>query len=116
MADGHASVGAWFLGPRAENATQLAKFFNQALADQATARKNLYAGDPVSISAEMQENSKFKDQIKKLNEMFTRLSSLLATHSVPFWSPRYNGHMNMETTFPSVIGCKYGLSLVYENV
>jgi len=112
MASDHAAVGAWFLGPRAENADQLTQYFVQALTDQANAWKALYDGDPASITEEMQSDPKFKEQITKLSEMFTGLSSLLATYSIPFWSPRYNGHMNMENTFPSVVGCKQLIFLI----
>lgn len=103
----HARVGSWFLGPRAENFDLLKQFFARILDDQKKARKGLYDKDPKFITAEMKKAESFKTSKKKLWADVKTLSKTLADHSIPFWSPRYNAHMNMDTAMPSIIGCEF---------
>lgn len=99
-------VSSWFLGPRAENFDVLNNLFQKVLSDQAPARKKLSTGEPIFITEEMKELDVYKKSIALLTEHVNDLSVDLAAHTVPFWSPRYNAHMNMDTALPSVIGCK----------
>ncbi|SPO00097.1 uncharacterized protein DNG_02949 [Cephalotrichum gorgonifer] len=100
----HARVSSWFLGPRAENFEVLSKLFNSVLADQSKARQNLYPTDPTFITQDMKSLDAYKESIERLEQSVGELSGQLATHSVPFWSPRYNGHMCMDTAMSSIIG------------
>lgn len=103
----HARVGSWFLGPRAENFDLLKEFFAHILDDQRVARESIYKDDPAFITAEMRATEGFKESIAQLWDDVKDLSKGLATHSIPFWSPRYNAHMNMDTAMSSMIGCKF---------
>lgn len=103
----HARVGSWFLGPRAENFDLLKDFFAGILDDQEAARKRIYEQDPDFITAEMKQAESFTTSIKQLKDDVKLLSKGLADHSIPFWSPRYNAHMNMDTAMPSIIGCEF---------
>lgn len=105
----HAKVGSWFLGPRAENFHILESFFRLILDEQRTARQSIYNDDPDFITQGMMETTSFQDSIEKLQADVRGLSGSLATGSIPFWSPRYNAHMNMDTTMPSIIGCRISL-------
>ncbi|KAI0381260.1 pyridoxal phosphate-dependent transferase [Hypomontagnella monticulosa] len=107
----HAIVGSWFLGPRAENAGILNEFFSLILKEQQTARESLYPDDPAFITAEMMQTAGFQESIDGLRTDVKWLSENLATHSIPFWSPRYNAHMNMDTAMPSIIG--YMAAMMY---
>jgi len=42
--------------------------------------------------------------IKKLQNLVNQLGPQLAKNSVPFWSARYNAHMNMDTSLPGIVG------------
>ena len=112
MSDDHAQVGAWFLGPRAENFQLVSSMFNEVLTDQAAARQNLYSSDPVSITPAMQASTAFTQEISLLQARLKAISAALSTHTVPFWSPRYNAHMLMENSFPAVLGCKTIISFL----
>lgn len=46
----------------------------------------------------------YKRNTQKLIKEFTYLSNLLNEHSVPFFSPRYAGHMCFETSMPAILG------------
>ncbi|KAK3936916.1 L-tyrosine decarboxylase [Diplogelasinospora grovesii] len=87
----HAKVGSWFLGPRAENFQILSDFFTAILNDQRLARQNVYSKDPAFITDEMMQTSSYKESVKTL-----------ATNS-----PRYNGHMNMDTALPNMATMMY---------
>lgn len=103
----HARVGSWFLGPRAENFDRLKEIFADILDDQEAARKGIYKQDPDFITAEMKQAESFTASIEQLKKDVKLLSKGLADHSIPFWSPRYNAHMNMDTAMSSIIGCEF---------
>ncbi|KAF8892114.1 pyridoxal phosphate-dependent transferase [Infundibulicybe gibba] len=102
----HATVGAWFLGPQAENVGYLGTFLNQVIERHAKARKDLSEsqGDPVFITQSMQTSKEFEQAMNRTKAELGCVMEMLANHSVPFWSPRYNAHMNMDTTMPAMIG------------
>ncbi|KAE8356184.1 pyridoxal phosphate-dependent transferase [Aspergillus coremiiformis] len=107
----HAKVGSWFLGPKAENFQYLEEMFAYILERHQKAREDMYPDDPSFITPGMQSTDTFKDGIAKLREHVVYLSEMFATHSIPFWSPRYHGHMNMDTAMASIIG--YATALLY---
>ncbi|KAI1360161.1 pyridoxal-dependent decarboxylase domain protein [Xylaria arbuscula] len=109
----HALVSSWFLGPRAENLNVLLSLLYQALERQKQTRVEL-ADDKDKyffITDEMKSLDIYKQSIQTLTNNSTDLSEKLAKHSVPFWSPRYNAHMNMDTTLASIIG--YVSTMIY---
>ncbi|KAM3468988.1 hypothetical protein MY5147_007421 [Beauveria neobassiana] len=108
----HALVSSWFLGPRAENMDVLQSLFGQVLERQKQARVELAEQDQdIFITEEMKALDIYQQSIHRLADNSKELSDKLAEHSVPFWSPRYNAHMNMDTTLASIIG--YMSTIVY---
>ncbi|KAF3179710.1 hypothetical protein TWF106_001771 [Orbilia oligospora] len=102
--DHHPVVASWFLGPRAENFKYMAQSFLQILHDQKEARHSLFPNDPAFITPEIQSDERFQASIEYLNNRLHLLSEKLSTNCIPFWSPRFNGHMNMDTTMPALLG------------
>ncbi|KAI0267000.1 PLP-dependent transferase [Gloeopeniophorella convolvens] len=102
----HEAVSAWFLGPQAENFSVLEDLFERTLNSQTEVRREyaLKHGDPVFITPEMQQSQIFQDNRNFLKERFKEVLDAFNRYSVPFFSPRYAGHMNMETTLPAVAG------------
>ncbi|QYT03139.1 hypothetical protein H0G86_010106 [Trichoderma simmonsii] len=107
----HARVGSYFLGPKAENFDILSELMGKVLADQKTVRQNLYHDDPEFITSSMMQASTYTESIDELRGYVNKLSENLALHSIPFWSPRYNAHMNMDVALPSIIG--YMATMMY---
>ncbi|KAF9769130.1 hypothetical protein IL306_013492 [Fusarium sp. DS 682] len=107
----HARVGSYFLGPRAENFELLSEFFTYVLNEQKNTRENLYKDDPAFITQDMMKTEEFQGSIAQLREDVKEISKNLSTNSIPFWSPRYNAHMNMDTAMPSIIG--YMAAMMY---
>lgn len=103
----HSAVGAWFFGPRAENIDFIKTVFAFIVDENHKARRTIYPNDKDFITDEMKATGLYKSQIEKLKFELGNLTYLLTQHSVPFWSPRYNAHMSMETSMPAVVGCKY---------
>ncbi|EXJ65233.1 hypothetical protein A1O7_01574 [Cladophialophora yegresii CBS 114405] len=112
----HSAVGGWFFGPRAENFDFLRKAFNYILDTQQKARESTYPDDAEFITPEMKGTELYQRQIELIRTELVSISEQLASHSIPFWSPRYNAHMSMESSMPSVIGYLAGLLHNQNNV
>jgi hypothetical protein len=102
----HSAVGAWFFGPKAENVDYLKAKIQELLDNHHKYRQTLYPNDKAFINKDMRETGLFKEQLDRLDKELDCIGKQLRANSVPFWSPRYNAHMSMETTMPSLIGCK----------
>lgn len=54
------AVGAYFLGPHAENSDQFSKFINVVLTAHYKGRRAYFPDDPSSITAEMKISKEYK--------------------------------------------------------
>lgn len=108
--NGSRAVEAWFLGPRGENAEVLERFVMQALRDQVHWRRNFHPMDPVHITEAVKRSPEYLDALDRLEEGYAGLLAFLKK-SVPFFSMRYQGHMNWETTIPGILG--YFAAMLY---
>ncbi|KAG8935974.1 hypothetical protein FRC03_008425 [Tulasnella sp. 419] len=97
----HDLVASWFLGPRAENYVFFKECFESILKRQTDARRAYFPNDQDFITPEMQSSLAFGNSMEKLKQKLEDLAEKLSQHSVPFWSPRYNAHMNMDTSMPA---------------
>lgn len=100
---GSRAVEAWFLGPRAENAEVLERLVLAAVRDQVYWRRNFHPDDPIHITASIKRSPEYLDALDRLEEGYLGLLGFLKK-SVPFFSMRYQGHMNWETTLPAILG------------
>ena len=94
---GSRSLGAWFLGPLAENEHLLHELAAKAISSHADARRE--AGkhdpdwsDPEWIDKVVKNSSEYKSAERELREGLKTLLQDLK-QSVPFFSYRYQGHM-----------------------
>ncbi|KAJ7243183.1 pyridoxal phosphate-dependent transferase [Mycena haematopus] len=100
----HEFVAACFLGPRAENDDTFRAIFDFVLKQQALTREDYHPEDGKFITPTIKASQKFQDTIGLLQEQVGSVSNLLSQYSVPFFSPRYMGHMCMEMSMPSMVG------------
>lgn len=107
---GTRALEAWFLGTKAENAAELEKFVVEAIRDQAFWRRNFHPGDPSHISEEMKRSPEYLEAMDSLTEGYQSLLAFLKK-SVPFFSMRYQGHMNWDLTIPGILG--YFAAMLY---
>ncbi len=107
---GTRAVEAWFLGPKAENADELERLLVEAVRDQAFWRRNFHPGDPTHITEEMKRSPEYLQAMDSLKENYDSLLAFLKK-SVPFFSMRYQGHMNWDLTIPAILG--YFAAMLY---
>ncbi|MCC0177187.1 decarboxylase [Waterburya agarophytonicola K14] len=109
-ASGTQSLEAWFLGHNAENLAEFEGLILEAVRDQAFWRRNFYPGDPTQIDEQVKRQPEYIQTIDTLKESYRSLLAFLKK-SVPFFSMRYQGHMNWEVTMPAMLG--YFAAMLY---
>ncbi|WP_143594068.1 pyridoxal-dependent decarboxylase [Synechococcus sp. BO 8801] len=107
---GSRALEAWFLGPKAENAEELERLVVEAIRDQAFWRRNYFPGDPTHITESLKRSPDYLDAVGELRDGFRELLAFLKK-SVPFFSMRYQGHMNWDLTLPGIAG--YFAAMLY---
>jgi glutamate/tyrosine decarboxylase-like PLP-dependent enzyme/anti-sigma regulatory factor (Ser/Thr protein kinase) len=94
---------ALFLGPKAENADLVERMLLKVYRDYAFWRRNFHPEDPVVIQPEDQRSAAYEEFISRFErELFTLLGELKA--GIPFYSPRYIGHMLADVSLPGLVG------------
>jgi hypothetical protein len=107
---GTRSIESWFLGTKAENADELERLIVEAIRDHAFWRRNFHPGDPTHITEQIKRQSDYLEGIDALKENYRSLLAFLKK-SVPFFSMRYQGHMNWDMTMPAILG--YFATMLY---
>jgi glutamate/tyrosine decarboxylase-like PLP-dependent enzyme/anti-sigma regulatory factor (Ser/Thr protein kinase) len=94
---------ALFLGPKAENADLVEQMLLRVYRDYAFWRRNFHPEDAVVIQPEDQRRPAYEEFVSRFErELFTLLGELKA--GIPFYSPRYIGHMLADVSLPALVG------------
>ncbi|EDO30282.1 predicted protein [Nematostella vectensis] len=93
-------TGALFLGPRADNSAEFTSMALEAFESHVNFRRNFFPCDPEFVTEDMRSSSSFKDTLSKTRDEL-RIMQKELEGSVPFFSPRYKGHVNWDTLMPS---------------
>src|ERR1044072_7316236 len=101
--NGTRAIEAWFLGPKGENVDVLERLVVEAIRDQAVWRRTYHPADPTHITEEMRRSPEYLQAMDSLQQGLRDLLSFLKK-SVPFFSMRYQGHMNWDLTIPGILG------------
>jgi glutamate/tyrosine decarboxylase-like PLP-dependent enzyme len=103
-------LGSLFLGPKAENAESFERLLLEAFRDHVFWRRNFHPEDGFSIQELDKRTPEYERSISMLSqELMGLLAELKA--GVPFFSPRYIGHMTADMTMASMIG--YFATMLY---
>jgi len=106
MSDDARPVGdlaSLFLGPKAENADVFEKLLLEAFRDHVFWRRNFHPEDGFTIREQDKHTAAYQASIATLSqELFGLLAEL--KDGVPFFSPRYVGHMASDPMMASLIG------------
>jgi glutamate/tyrosine decarboxylase-like PLP-dependent enzyme len=103
-------LGSVFLGPKAENADVFEKLLLEAFRDHVFWRRNFHPEDGFEIREAEKHTPAYERSISALSqELMSLLGELKA--GVPFFSPRYIGHMSGDLTMASQIG--YFAAMLY---
>ena len=116
---GQSRSKAWLLGPRAENQEILERLILEAFRDYCYWRKNFHPEDSAYVTAGDRQDRAFQEYHQELRDgLFEMLSRL--KRSVPFFSPRYLGHMLTDLLMPGMLGyigaMFYNQNNIYEEV
>jgi glutamate/tyrosine decarboxylase-like PLP-dependent enzyme len=101
--DNHQSSKAWMLGPKAENREFLEKMLLEAIRDYCHWRRNFHPEDPPYVTAQEQQEVGFQTHQQVVSEALSELVARLKW-GVPFFSPRYLGHMLTDQLLPAFVG------------
>ena len=97
----HDPVGAWFLGPKSENARFLEDLLVTVLRDYVHWRRNYFPADRELITPSRQRT--LGHSFDEINSSVTDMMAGLR-RNFPFYSPRYFGHQLSDTTIASLVG------------
>jgi len=107
---GTTSLAAWFLGPKAENEGLLRELIEKAIAVHGDDRRAYYPADPIYVTNEIKKSPDYQSSVRVLRDQFAALLERLRG-STPFWSYRWQSHMNWDTTLPGMAA--YFAALLY---
>ncbi|PIQ23578.1 hypothetical protein COW36_13995 [bacterium (Candidatus Blackallbacteria) CG17_big_fil_post_rev_8_21_14_2_50_48_46] len=97
------SPKAWFLGPKAENQEYFERTLLETFRDYCYWRRNFHPEDMAYIRSEDRLQPEFLQYQETLSDhLFEMLSQL--KRSIPFFSPRYLGHMAKDLLMPGTLG------------
>jgi glutamate/tyrosine decarboxylase-like PLP-dependent enzyme len=103
-------LGSVFLGPKGENADVFERLLLEAFRDHVFWRRNFHPEDGFLVREMEKHAPAYERSISLLSqELMSLLGELKA--GVPFFSPRYIGHMSGEQTMASIIG--YFAAMLY---
>lgn len=101
--EGTDSLAGWFLGPKAENQELFHRLLTRALEAHCSTRREYFPEDPGFITEEIKDSPEYRDTVRFLEEELDKILHELRG-SVPFWSNRWQSHMNWDLTMPSLLG------------
>ncbi|MFA5180555.1 MAG: pyridoxal-dependent decarboxylase [Syntrophales bacterium] len=105
------NVNALFLGPKSENFSFFKEMLDYLMDDHAEWRRNFHPDDRPVVLSEEQGRPDFLATLQKTREALIELAGNLQLCSIPWFSPRYLGHMNADTLMAANLG--YMLTLLY---
>lgn len=112
---GAQALGAWFLGPKAENRVEFTNLVKAAIDSHCDDRELFYPDDPKYVTDDIKESGPYKDSLALLCSWHKELLGRLQG-SVPFFSYRYQAHMNWDQTLPALVGYFAGMLYNQNNV
>ena len=104
------SLAAWFLGPRAENRELFTDLVKQAVEANIKDRMGLYDDPPYITSA--RKGADYDKSVLSMKKEYQKLLSQLKGNA-PFFSYRYQAHMNWDLTMPGMLG--YFAAMLYNQ-
>lgn len=105
------NVDALFLGPKSENNVFFKEMVDYAVSEHMHWRADFHPEDPALVTPVEQHAPGFRQTLYRTEGILRQLSSKLKNTSVPWFSPRYLGHMNADTLMVSNLA--YVMTMMY---
>lgn len=102
---------ALFLGPKSENRDFFKDMMNWMINDYMDWRKFFHPDDKPTITESEKDKEAYQATLRRTSEALIELAGNLHDTSVPWFSPRYLGHMTSDTLMAANLG--YMLTLLY---
>lgn len=102
---------ALFLGPKGENKNFFKEMIIEAVDQHISWRQTFRPSDPYLTSTKERYENQYRETLYNTEEVLTKLSSKLQENSLPWFSPRYIGHMNSDTLM--VANIAYVMTMLY---
>ena len=102
MSEDRSFLAPLFLGPAAENHEVLENLVLEFLRDHTFWRRNFHPEDGQSITAAQQASPEYREILARTKKELYQLSADLK-RAVPFFHPRYIGHMTADLLLPGVV-------------
>ena len=90
-------ITALFLGPKSENRQYFKEMLEFLMDEHIHWRRDFHPEDPRIIGLYDRRNRAHQETLERTTESLLELSAKLKTSSMPWFSPRYLGHMNADT-------------------
>ncbi|KAL5253936.1 hypothetical protein ACHWQZ_G013636 [Mnemiopsis leidyi] len=97
------ALGAWFLGPRAENCDVFLDTFKDIFKEHVRLRNNYFPSDPAYITPQMRSSHAYHSEVEDMKRELMRMHKEME-NNVPFFSPRYQAHMVWDSSMPALLG------------
>ena len=104
-------VRALFLGPKGENKNFFKEMLQEAVESHISWRQTFHPLDPYLFSTRERNQDHFRDTLYTTEDVLTNLSQQLQEKSLPWFSPRYIGHMNSDTLMVAELA--YVMTMLY---
>lgn len=97
-------VHALFLGPKSENRNFFKQMLDFVMDEHIHWRRDFHPSDRPVVSLAEQRSDRYAESLMRTEEALLELSARLKSGSVPFFSPRYLGHMISDTLMAANLG------------
>ncbi|MBU7009099.1 MAG: tyrosine decarboxylase, partial [Theionarchaea archaeon] len=104
-------IKALFLGPKSENRTFLQETLNFLMDEHMFWRRDFHPEDDPVVSVHDRHREDFQETLERTQNALLELSSKLKESSMPWFSPRYLGHMNADILMAANLG--YMATILY---
>ena len=98
------NVHALFLGPKSENRNFFKQMIDFVMDEHIHWRRDFHPSDKPVVSLSEQRSDRYAEALMRTEEALLELSARLKSGSVPFFSPRYLGHMISDTLMAANLG------------
>ena len=98
------NVHALFLGPKSENRNFFKQMLDFVMDEHIHWRRDFHPSDRPVVSLSEQRSDLYAESLMRTEEALLELSARLKSESVPFFSPRYLGHMISDTLMAANLG------------
>lgn len=104
-------IGAWFIGPRAENEELLRTMIGMAVEEAIAYRKKFSPEDPPVITESLKQSASYQQSVERMLSSYTRLVEFLGSYATPYFSMRYQAHMLWDNSLPAL--CAYFATMLH---